>query len=183
MTQLGLIAATCLACAAACGRSDVPVGQATPVPESAAASSALPPAPSAAGPRSDAGAQAARTWSGTYKAAAGSLYVPEDWKVRWHPDDVTSGVGEGPLSITVDPARGVVEGAVGGPLGPATLNGQLSDGLLGATMKRRDPQDHGFTGVLRGSARDGGIEGTLNVSPATGGAVRVGTFTLAPGAQ
>ncbi len=146
------------------GRDASPAGDAALASTSAAVAST-------AGPRS---------WTGTYKTAPGTLYVPEDWKVRWHPDDASSGVGEGALRLSIDEAGGAVRGTVEGPIGPALVDGTLADGGLAARITRSDPHDHGFSGVIIGRASGDKIEGTLNVSPATAGAVRTGTFSVSP---
>lgn len=140
---------------------------------SASASAAVKPAQAPTAP------SVPSSWRGTYVSSAGSLYIPEELKVHWKAEDTSSGLGEGPLSLTVDPVRGVVEGTLGGPLGPARVNGYVADGGLSASVVRSDPGDHGYTGVLLGNVTGDRIAGTFNVSPATGGAVRAGTFTMA----
>jgi hypothetical protein len=139
-------------------------------PASTDAGAKLAPAPSAP--------TVPASWRGTYASSAGALYIPEELKVRWKAADTSSGLGDGPLSFTVDPARGVVEGTIGGPLGPAKVNGYVADGGLSASVVRSDPRDHGYTGVLLGNVANDRVTGTFNVSPATGGAVRAGTFTM-----
>jgi hypothetical protein len=164
-----------------CDKSEPPASRGTP--DDAARSSALsegsaPGAEQAARDATAGSPLARRAWSGTYKTTAGTLYVPDEWKVRWHADDATTGIGDGHISVAVDTSNGGVRGEMDGPLGPALVDGYLADGGLSATIRRRDPHDHGFTGVLLGQETSARIEGTLNVSPATGGAVRGGTFTL-----
>jgi hypothetical protein len=113
-----------------------------------------------------------------YASAAGTLSLPDELKVRWKPQDTSSGLGEGPVSLTVDPASGVVRGTLGGPLGPARINGTIADGGVSATIVRNDPNDHGYTGVLLARMTPDHIAGNLDVSPGTAGAVRTATFTL-----
>lgn len=155
-----------------------------------AQSSAAPAEPGDAGPSASAAADAAvavkptpaptapTSWRGTYVSSAGEVHVPEELKVHWKPADTSSGLGEGTLAFTVDPVRGVVEGSLGGPVGPAKVNGYVADGGLSASVVRSDPGDHGYTGTLLGTVASDKITGTFNVSPATGGAVRTGTFTM-----
>jgi hypothetical protein len=184
MTRAAALAPVLIAIAGGCSHGDVPAGSDAAGGDAARASGPSLEASVSPGALDEGGAEGgigAATWTGTYKTVAGTLYVPEDWKVRWRPEDATSGVGEGPLTLSVDPVRGVVQGSLDGPIGPAVVDGYLADGGLSAKIGRRDPHDHGFAGVLTGKATGGKMEGTLNVSPATGGAVRVGTFSVAPG--
>jgi hypothetical protein len=164
----------------ACSKGGAPAPEAETTFEAEAPPSPSKEAFAPAGSAAAGDASAPAAWTGTYKTAPGSVYVPEDWKVRWRPEDATSGLGEGALTLSIDPT-GQVEGAVEGPLGPARVNGYMADGGVSATISRRDPRDHGFAGVLSGKENGDRIEGTLNVSPATGGAVRVGTFSVTPG--
>jgi hypothetical protein len=178
MMRRALIASALLA--AGCSRSEAPgLTQTEPARDaSPGADAALPantPAPTAA-----ASTAGPRTWAGTYKTAPGTLYVPEDWKVRWRPDDAEAGVGEGALTLSIDEAAGAVRGRVEGPIGPALVDGTMADGGLAARITRSDPHDHGFSGVIIGRASGDKIEGTINVSPATAGAVRTGTFSVSP---
>jgi hypothetical protein len=121
----------------------------------------------------------ATAWSGSYKSEAASLYVPPELKARWRPEETDAGLGDGQLTLTVD-GSGQVRGTVEGPLGPALVDGYLADGTISAVITRRDPHDHGFSGVLAGKASVAGLEGTMNVSLAAGGALRSVTFSLAP---
>jgi hypothetical protein len=164
---------------AACGRTNGAPDASREASASVSEAGAVPRTPDAgASPREGAGA--ALSWIGSYKSEAGSVYVPDGWKVRWRAEDEKSGIGEGPITLSVDATDGRVQGEIGGPLGPATLEGQLAAGVLSASIVRRDPHDHGFVGVLRGVAKGDRIEGTLHASPSTAGAVRTGTFSLSP---
>jgi hypothetical protein len=118
------------------------------------------------------------SWHGSYSSQPGRLYVPADWKnVRWDVADSASGLGEGTMRLTLDPA-GRIQGVVEGPLGPAVVAGFAADGRLTASVRREHPEDRGFAGVLLGSVGGGHLEGTMRVSPALGEAVRVATFVL-----
>lgn len=169
-------ASVVIALATACGRA----GTASDPPADGGANGVLPAASLEAGTASNAAGSAGtagpRTWSGTYQTSAGTIYVPDQLKVHWHPDDATSGLGDGPLTLTEADSLGTIRGTMGGPLGPAVVTGYLSDGNVTATIARRDPHDEGFAGVLMGKVAGARIEGTLNASPAAGGAVRIGTF-------
>jgi hypothetical protein len=124
------------------------------------------------------------SWHGLYRSEAGALYIPPDWKgVRWNVSDSSSGLGEGAIRLTLDPA-GRVQGVIEGPLGPAMFAGFAADGGLTASVRPERSEDRGFAGTLIGRIVDGRIEGTMHVSPALADAVRVATFALgADGAQ
>jgi hypothetical protein len=119
-------------------------------------------------------------WSGSYTATVGTLYIPPDWKnVRWTGVD-SGGMGEGALAISIEPSSGRVVGTVDGPLGPALIDGFVSEGKLTATLVRKDPSDRGFTGTLIGAIEHDRATGTMSVSTAQANAIRTATFTLAP---
>jgi hypothetical protein len=130
---------------------------------------------------SDAAAISHSSWSGTYKSAAGSLYIPPDWKsVRWSGVDAQGGLGEGTMTIQIDAATGRVLGAVDGPLGPAIVDGVVFDGKLSASIVRKVPSDHGFSGTLLGSVDRDVATGSMSLSSAEANAIRSATFTLGP---
>ncbi|MGH7437503.1 MAG: hypothetical protein ACRENE_17645 [Polyangiaceae bacterium] len=147
-------------------------------PDAGATATASLPADASARPTAESPSVGPSSWKGMYASAAGSVSLPDDLKVHWKPADTSSGLGEGPVSLTVDPALGVVRGTLGGPLGPARINGSLSDGGVSATIVRNDPNDHGYVGVLLAHMTPDHIDGNLDVSPGTAGAVRTATFTL-----
>ena len=168
-----------LVLAVACGK---PSGDATPTAASASVSTASSAAPmtssASSAPKSPA---ATRSWGGTYKSAASTLTVPPDWKkTHWSDTQSTAGIGDGALALTVDGATGHVSGTVDGPLGPATVDGVITDGNLAATLRRKDPTDQGFTGTVLGSIASDHLEGTMNVSLGLASALRTATFTLTP---
>jgi hypothetical protein len=154
-------------------------GSATPSSNPSASSAQAPPP--AQVPTAAASASRPSTWRGTYRSAAGTLYIPPEWKnVRWTGAETSAGIGEGAVTLTVDPASGRVQGTVDGPLGPATVDGVAQDGKVAATIRRRDPGDRGFTGTLEGSLSGDHGEGTMSLSLAEASALRSATFTLAP---
>jgi hypothetical protein len=124
---------------------------------------------------------ATRSWGGTYKSAAATLTAPPDGKkTHWSDTQSTAGIGDGALALMVDGATGHVSGTVDGPLGPATVDGVVTDGNLAATLRRKDPTDQGFTGTVLGSIASDHLEGTMNVSVGLASALRTATFTLTP---
>ncbi|HEY5240114.1 MAG TPA: hypothetical protein VIJ22_01555 [Polyangiaceae bacterium] len=124
---------------------------------------------------------ATRAWRGTYKSVASTLAAPPDGKkTHWSDTQTTAGIGDGALALTVDGATGHVSGTVDGPLGPAMMDGVVTDGKLAATLRRKDPTDQGFTGTILGSIAGDHLEGTMNVSIGLANALRTATFTLTP---
>jgi hypothetical protein len=166
----------------ACGKSNTSEPAAPkegpPVASAAdGASSSVPPPPTA----SSTAAAAHASWTGAYKSAAGTLYIPSDWKnVRWSGSDSQAGLGEGTMTLQVDAATGRVLGTIEGPLGPAIVDGVVRDGKLTASILRKVPSDRGFSGTLLGSIEHDVADGSMNLSSAEANAVRSATFTLSP---
>ncbi len=118
-------------------------------------------------------------WRGSYSSAAGTLYVPAQWKgVRWTGADLDAGLGPGTMSLRIETNSGRVRGAIEGPLGPAKIAGYAAEGNVTATISRNDASDHGFAGTLAGTLADGGGSGTMSGSLAGASAIRSATFTL-----
>jgi hypothetical protein len=154
-----------------------------PAPAASVSVGAAPSTASAAATASSTPTAAAATqsWRGTYKSAAAPLAVPPGWKgTKVSDPQPSAGVGEGAVALTVDGARGHVSGTIDGPLGPATIDGVVTDGKLAATLRRKDPTDQGVTGTALGAVAGGKLEGTLQASLATNGALRTASFALTP---
>jgi hypothetical protein len=178
VSRLAWTIAVIVACGAcACqGKGEKPNGQSAPEQAAApAASSAAAPAP-AAWSATPAGGGA---WSGSYRATAGTLYIPPEWKdVRWKAADSGAGIGEGTLAIAIDAATGRLTGTLDGPLGPALIDGVAKDGQLAATLVRKSPEDRGFTGTLLGTVEGDHVSGTMNLSSAEASSIRTADFRL-----
>ncbi len=158
---------------AGCGKSGANAGAGA---SSTASGGAGADANAAAAPRAPA---RALEWRGTYTSAAGTVYVPPDWKnVRWKGADTSSGLGQGSMSLAIDGASGRVTGTLEGPLGPATIVGLALGNRLTATVTRKDPTDQGFVGTLVGNLGSAQAEGTMNVALWDASALRTATFTL-----
>jgi len=126
-------------------------------------------------------AAGAANWRGSYKSTSGELYIPPEWKnVHWNVKESAAGLGEGAMTLTIDLASGRAVGSLDGPLGPAIVDGFVSEGRLTATIARKEPTDQGFIGTLIGSIGGDRAEGTMNLSGAEASAVRKATFALAP---
>ena len=157
----------------ACGR-DPPAAQEKPATSTTRAT----PQPSAP---ASAAATATTTLHGTYKSEPATLYIPAspDWKgVRWMVKETSEGVGDGPMTLTIDPATGRVGGALEGPLGPAMIDGFSHEEKLTATVARKEPSDHGFAGTLIATVKSGRADGTMSLSLAEASAIRQASFSL-----
>jgi hypothetical protein len=143
-----------------------------------ASGSASAPAPSA----SARDASAATAWRGTYKSAAGTVTIPESLKAgSWKNADTNVGLGEGSLTLVVDPTTDRVSGHIDGALGPATITGLWSAAKVTATIRRDDPADQGFTGMLEATPVGAELQGTMNGALGNVNAVRTASFTLSGG--
>jgi hypothetical protein len=132
---------------------------------------------------SSAEAPATITWHGTYKSVASSVTIPPSLKAgSWTNADTQAALGDGTLTLAVEPRSGRVSGSLEGPLGPASVTGFSADGKLTATIRRIDPSDEGFTGTLEAEVKDAKLEGTMNGALARANAVRTASFTMASGA-
>ena len=148
----------------------------------AASASASGSASAAAAPTGSTGAAPAgspASYTGTYKATAGSLYVPEekDWKgFRFRGEDAGDGLGDGTLTITIK-GDGRVLGEGDGALGKFTLSGVATETGFSANIYRKDPTDGGFTGFLVGTRKESGLDGSMKLSLAHANVLREATFT------
>lgn len=152
-------------------------------PPSAEDAQAAPP-PSAAAPAEAAAPEKKETtFAGSYTAAPGALYIPEEKeyeRVKQAKEDPTKLVGEGKLSIVVSP-DGRVSGTIdSGPAAPAVIEGSESDGKLTATVRRKDPADEGLTGVLTGTTAGGKLSGAMELATADGSVLREAKVSAEP---
>jgi len=160
----------------ACGKT-APAAHETSAPTTST-TLATPPQPSTVSPDA---AAATTTLRGTYKSEPATLYIPAtpDWKgVRWTVKETSEGIGDGPMTLTIDTATGRVGGALEGPLGPAVIDGFTHQGTLTATVARKDPSDQGFAGTLIAAVKSGHADGTMSLSLAQANALRQASFTL-----
>lgn len=160
-----------IALGTACSRENPP-SQATPSPSAIPAASAAP-APSAppAGPV---------TWTGTYTATAGTLFVPDggEWSgVKFRGDDASTGLGAGTLTVTID-GTGRVDGTTEGALGAGTVSGLFKEDTLTARIAPKDP-NVGFTGTAVGKREGDAIKGQMRLSQSNASVIREATFSLA----
>jgi hypothetical protein len=154
----------------------------SPAEPAPSASATTVPSVTGAASASSAPAAAPKTWHGTYKSAAASLDVPSDFGKTWAHTDRGGGTGDGAITLTIDGASGHATGALEGPLGPALLSGDVVGGTLTAAVRRKDPTDRGFTGMLRATVAADHIDGTMTLASADGSMQRTATATLTPAA-
>jgi hypothetical protein len=185
MSRAALLAApfACALALAAAGCTPSSSGGDTPASSSSASSK-----PSA--PRASASAVAPKppapvVWSGSYASKPGSLYVYDggEWKgFHFRGDDASIGLGEGKLSLTIDPKDPALHGTGTGPLGDVILTG-ASDAKTGEvtfTLLRKDTTDRGFTGTGVGHITGKTLTGTMRLSRGDAHVIRDATFSLAP---
>jgi hypothetical protein len=191
MTRTAMLAAlvACLSPLAVSACNDAPRGGNEPASTAPAPpASSTKPSPSAIGSAAAPKKSAPVTWSGTYQASPGSLYVYDggEWKgVHFRGDDAATGLGEGPLSLTIDPATRELRGTASGPLGDVILAGVVSrdlatDGAISFSVLRKDPSDHGLTGTGVGHLGASTLTGTMRLSRGDAHVIRDVTFSLTP---
>jgi hypothetical protein len=145
----------------------------------ASATSAAMPSASAVASASAAPAGAEATWNAKYSLAAAAVYVPsdKDWKnVKLKTDDAQF-IGDGTLSLTVDPSGRVTGSSDGAPLGAALIDGHVESGKLTATVRRKDPSDNGLTGTIVATITGDKLEGTMKLADKDTTVVREGKLT------
>jgi hypothetical protein len=134
-------------------------------------------------PAATAGKEAA--WSLKYSSALGTLYIPaeKDWAHTKFKNEESKYLGDGTLSMTVDPSGRVTGAAEGGPLGAAVLDG-FSDGeTLTANVRRKDPSDDGLTGTLVAKIAGDTLAGTMKLADTNAAVVREAKVTGTKGAK
>ncbi|MDB4936020.1 MAG: hypothetical protein JWP87_2992 [Labilithrix sp.] len=161
----------------------------------AACSKSSPPAPAAAddaavrttpstsaSTNADAGATAAAapagkasSFAGKYTVTAGTMYVPEhkDWSSVKFKNDDSKMLGDGEISIAIDPSGRVSGGTEAGPLGASLIDGTSDGTTLTGTIRRKDPTDDGLTGTLVAKIAGDAIDGTMNLAESNAAVVRV----------
>lgn len=118
--------------------------------------------------------------SGTYKSTAGTLYVPDAAAFngfKFRGDDDAGGLGEGPLTLTVDLDAGVVTGALQGPLGPGAITGTARDGTI-AFKVTPSTSELAFSGVGTGAFDGGAASGDMHLSSWHANVLRDATFQV-----
>lgn len=167
-----LIALACVALAG-CPKSE-------PAPGEAAKASAEAGANEEAGASAEAAAPkpVALTYTGKYVVTAGTMYVPatKDWASVKFKNDETTMLGEGEMTLVIDPSGTVSGSTESGPLGASVIEGRSDEGLLTATIRRKDTADQGLTGTLVATVAGEGLTGTMNLAESNAAVVRVATL-------
>ncbi len=125
-------------------------------------------------------APATATFKGKYTVAAGTMYVPDakDWSSVKFKNDDSKLLGDGELSLTIDPAGRVTGTSEGGPLGAAVIEGMREGESLAAAVRRKDPSDDGLTGTLQGKVAGDKVDGTMQLAEFNAAVVRTATFSV-----
>jgi hypothetical protein len=155
-----------------------PGGTAPSASGSPAASSGASPAVSA---KAATATPTVATWTGKYTSALGSLYVFDggEWAgVTWRGDEAGVGLGEGTLTLTVDPTTHGVHGTADGAIGDVVVVGSTAEDTLTASVLRKDPLDRGLTGTLVAKTSGDAMTGSMKLSVANARVIREVTFTL-----
>jgi hypothetical protein len=146
-----------------------------------ATSAARPTASGAASTAAPSQAGAAASYAGTYTLAPATYHIAEgkDYAhVKQAKDDPTKLVGNGTLTLTVDP-QGRVAGEIdSGPASPAIIDGALVNGEIRGNVRRKTPSDDGLTGTLVGKVDGANVTGKLALAEANAAIVRDGPVTL-----
>ncbi len=146
---------------------------------SATSAAIPPPAASASASASAAPAAETATWNAKYTIAVANVYVPsdKDWKNVKLKNDDAQYLGDGTLTLSVDPTGRVTGSSDGAPLGAAVIDGHVESGKLTGTVRRKDPSDNGLTGTIVATVTGDKLEGTMKLADANTAVVREGKLT------
>jgi hypothetical protein len=159
---------------AACKKTDVTPEELDARAQAAVAAKTPPVAP-VADAAGDAGStMKAVSYAGKYTVAMGKMYVPDqkDWSSVKFKNDETKLLGDGEITVAVDPSGRVSGGTEAGPLGASVLDGTSDGTTLTATVRRKDPADEGLTGTLVAKIAGEALEGTMKLAESNAAVVR-----------
>ncbi len=135
---------------------------------SGAPSASAPASASASASASAAPARTSATYEGKYTAAPATYYIPtesKDWSgVKQAKEDGTKMIGEGTLSLTVDPTGNVSGTIDSGPASPGIIAGLTVDGALNGTVRPKETGTDGLTGTFVGKVTGDSVEGTMKLA-------------------
>lgn len=167
--MVALLVAGCSKASESTAEKPAPSASTTMAVASASASSSAAAAKAAPAPT---------TYAGTYTVTPAKLYIPDSsgWNgVKQAKDDPAKNVGEGALSLSIDPS-GKVTGAIdSGPASPAIIDGQLVGEEIRGVVRRKTPSDDGLTGTIVASP---GGEGTMSLADGNVTLVREAKLSL-----
>lgn len=177
---LGLVV---LAALAGCSKSDPPAAAEAGAAAAAAPGTATSTSGEAGAASGEAGAaataagaaHAGATYTGKYTVTAGTMYVPneKDWASVKFKNDDTKMLGDGEMTLNVDSSGKVAGTTEAGPLGASIIDGRIDNGLLTATIRRKDVTDDGLTGTLVATVAGDVLAGTMNLAESNAAVVRV----------
>lgn len=167
-----LIAIACGAALIGCPKSEPTAGEA---PKATAEAGASGEAGASTGAEAAAPKPATVTFTGKYTVTAGTMYVPaqKDWASVKFKNDESKMLGEGELTLAIDPSGRVSGTTESGPLGASVLDGHSDNGTLTATVRRKDPSDDGLTGTLVATVAGDALSGTMSLAESNAAVVRV----------
>lgn len=149
-------------------------------PKETPSDASAPPAPSASSSAAavDGGAAdkagTASTWNVKYTLTAGTMHSPES---KGFKNDETKYLGDGTLTLNVDPSGKVTGTSEGEPLGSALIDGQLEGDTLNGMVRRKEPGDYGLVGTLTSTVKGKELEGEMHLSEGNAAVVRLGKIT------
>ena len=119
-------------------------------------------------------AGAVATFIGKYVVTAGTMYVPaeKDWASVKFKNDDSKMLGDGEMTVTIDPSGRVSGGTEAGPMGASVLDGTSYNGVVTGTLRRKDPSDEGLTGTLIAKLEGDVLSGTMRLADSNAAVVR-----------
>jgi len=111
---------------------------------------------------------------GKYVVTVGTMYVPaeKDWASVKFKNDDSKLLGDGEMTIVIDPSGRVSGGTEAGPLGASVLDGTSENGRVTGTIRRKDPSDEGLTGTLDATLTGDVLTGTMKLAESNAAVVR-----------
>jgi hypothetical protein len=158
----------------ACKKTEVTPEELDARAQAAVAAKTPPVAPAEAAAAEAGSSMKAVSYAGTYSVAMGKMYVPDqkDWSSVKFKNDETKLLGDGEMTLAVDPSGRVSGGSETGPLGASVLDGTSDGQTLTATVRRKDPADEGLTGTLVAKITGDALVGTMKLAESNAAVVR-----------
>jgi hypothetical protein len=102
------------------------------------------------------------------------MYVPtdKDWSSVKFKNDDSKHLGEGEITLSVDPSGRVSGSTESGPLGASVIEGTSTGNALAATIRRKEALDEGLTGTLVATVSGDALTGTMKLSEWNAAVVR-----------
>ncbi len=116
----------------------------------------------------------ASTWNVKYTLTVGSMHAPE---MKTFKNEETKYLGDGTLTLNVEPDGKVTGTSEGEPLGATLIDGQLEGETLNGTVRRKDVADNGLVGTITTTVKGTTLEGEMHLSESNAAVVRLGKVT------